>query len=99
MNSQSFGEPVAVVVGLGFVRKIPSVMAAYQITAEWPGGVSRAVRQRTLMVCRGVLNGIGSVESAREAFIEFAEEAGILFDEADQGIAAFEPSLPLSIRV
>ncbi len=89
MKLQTFGEPVAVLVGLGFVRPVVNVMAAYQMMSEWPTARSDLSALNGLKVCRDALNGTASVSEARQAFIEFAAKSGILMEAVD---AKIQPS-------
>ena len=78
MNAQTFKQPVSVLVGLGFARTIPNVMAAYQLVAEWPVSPRSAVHLAALDACRACLKGEGKMEDARAAFLDFADRTGIL---------------------
>ncbi|MBS9719411.1 DUF982 domain-containing protein [Tianweitania sp. BSSL-BM11] len=81
MNAQSFDKPVAVLVGLGFVRVVPTVMAAYEMVAEWPASPRSLPHAAALDACRAALNGEGKPEDAHAAFLRFAEHTGILMDD------------------
>jgi len=82
MNAQTFKQPVSVLVGLGFARTIPNVMAAYQLVAEWPASPRSTVHLAALDACRACLKGEGKMEDARLAFLDFADRTGILMADA-----------------
>lgn len=92
MNAQTFDKPVSVLIGLGFIRTVPTVMAAYELVAEWPGSPRSLVQMAALSACRAALNGESRAENARKAFLDFAEHAGILMDESAS-------SLPVALQV
>lgn len=81
MNAQTFEKPISVLVGLGFSCTVPTVMAAYEMVAEWPASPRSLVQIAALSACRAALKGEGKAEDARSAFIDFAEHAGILMDD------------------
>ncbi|WP_312796648.1 DUF982 domain-containing protein [Tianweitania sp.] len=81
MNAQTFDKPVAVLIGLGFVRNVPTVMAAYEMVAEWPASPRSLPQVKALNACRAALNGEGRAEDAHLAFLDFAEHTGILMED------------------
>ena len=81
MKTDKFGSPVEVFVGLGFPTEIATILAAFQLLNEWSG--SRGpVHQRAFDACRAALNGSDDAAGARQAFVEFARDRGILAPEA-----------------
>ncbi len=73
MRHHAFEEPVAVLIGLGFVREITDVWEAYTFLNEWQPCASRkADHAAALKACRAALSDEGGVETARSHFIAFA---------------------------
>jgi hypothetical protein len=95
MSAPDFDEPVAVLLGLGFARSVANVMTAYQIVADWPSVQPRKEQVLALEACRAVLKGEGDVVVARQAFVDFAERAGILLGDAPIPVAP--PELPADV--
>ena len=95
MNAQTFDKPVSVLIGLGFVRSVPTVMAAYELVAEWPASPRSLAHVKALGACRAALNGECRAEDARTAFLDFAEHTGILIEDAAAMLPA-TTQVPLS---
>jgi hypothetical protein len=81
MNGQTFEKPISVLIGLGFIRTVPNVMAAYELVAEWPASPRSSMQIGALRACRAALNGQCTAEDARTAFLCFADHAGILMED------------------
>lgn len=94
MSAQTFDQPISVLVGLGFVRTVSTVMAAYQIVSEWSASPRSLAQVAALSACRAALNGEGKVEDAHAAFLDFAGHAGILMDDPAPVPALAQPSAP-----
>lgn len=95
MHAQTFEKPVSVLIGLGFIRTVSTVMAAYEMVAEWPASPRSRTHLNALGACRGALNGECKAEEARSAFLRFAEQAGILMEDPSP-IMGSEPQLSTS---
>lgn len=78
MNHTTFEEPVAVVVGLGFVKHINTAMDAYTFLNEWPVHHTKSAYALALKVCRAAISGDADGETARTAFLEFARSNHLL---------------------
>ena len=72
MDHTVFEEPVAVVVGLGFVKHINTPMDAFTFLNEWPVHQARSAHAVALKICRAAICGDADCETARGAFMEFA---------------------------
>ncbi|MDX8537046.1 DUF982 domain-containing protein [Mesorhizobium abyssinicae] len=59
----------------GMMQGVSSVEAALEVMRGWP--VKPKLRA-AYIACAEVLDGIGTVEAAREAFVAAAREAGVL---------------------
>jgi hypothetical protein len=88
MNAQTFDKPVSVLIGLGFVCSVPTVMAAYEMVAEWPASPRSLPQLNALSACRAALNGQCRAEDAHAAFVNFAEHTGILMEDATSMLSA-----------
>lgn len=72
MDHTEFDEPVAVVVGLGFVKQINTAMDAFTFLNEWPVHQAKSAHAVALNVCRAAICGDADSETARSVFVEFA---------------------------
>lgn len=80
MGQRSFENPVWVFVSDYFCRQVASAREAASFLREWSGGHT-APYSHAIAICTCALAGAISAESAREAFIEFAERERILVSE------------------
>ena len=78
MNSTLFEEPVTVLVGLGFPRKIGSAIEAYQLLSDMRLMTSKAAHKMTMQACRAAIDGKIDPQIARAAFVAFASRIGML---------------------
>ncbi len=78
MDYAVFDEPVAVVVGLGFVKHLNNAMDAYTFLNEWPVHQAKSAHALALKVCRAAICGDADCETARSAFVEFARNSHLL---------------------
>lgn len=81
MTAQKFDQPVSVFIGLGFPREIATVLDAYDLLLEW-NGIPDLDYHAAVDVCRKALSAERTVQEARDAFERFANNRGILSDEA-----------------
>lgn len=82
MHHHAFEEPVAVLIGLGFVREIGDVWEAYTFLNEWqPCARRKLSHAEALKACRAALSDAGVVETARSHFVEFARGNHLLGPE------------------
>jgi hypothetical protein len=83
-----FSKPVDVLVGLGFPSCIRSVSRAYAVLVDWPLSQRGAMHAAAMTACRAAMSGEGEAETAREAFADFARQAGILACDTKTLVAA-----------
>jgi hypothetical protein len=68
-------------VGLGFPRDVETLLDAFHVLTEW-SGTRDADHARACASCREALAGRASIEEAREDFVTFARNRGILAPDA-----------------
>lgn len=61
-------------------REVKSVLGATEVLIDWPHARRGPVYQETMGVLRAAVGGTVSVEEAHDAFVAFAEHAGVLVD-------------------
>ncbi len=61
-------------------RQVKSVAGATEVLIDWPHARRGPVYQETMGILRAAVAGSVSVEEARDAFVAFAEHAGVLVD-------------------
>jgi hypothetical protein len=76
-----FNQPVSVILGLGFPRTIETVLDAYDVLLEW-NGIPDLDYHAAIDLCVKAIQGDAAPDDAREAFERFADNRGILSDEA-----------------
>jgi hypothetical protein len=81
MELTRFNKPVSILVGLGYPAKIHSVKQAYEFLSETPTIAAKKAQSVTLKICKAALNGEIDAETARSAFVAFAERSAILAPE------------------
>lgn len=84
MNSTFFKEPVTVLVGLGFPRKIENAMEAYQLLSDMRLITSRAAHKVAMQACKAALDGQIDPELARSAFVAFARRSAMLVSNSSR---------------
>jgi hypothetical protein len=80
MLAQPFEQPVLVWVGLGFPRRLNTVVDAYQFALEWCGNSPE--QRAALRACKAALAGEVDAETARGVFVAFARKKDILVEDA-----------------
>jgi hypothetical protein len=78
MNNTFFEEPVTVLVGLGFPRRIESATEAYQLLSDMQLTASKAAHKVATQACKAAIDGKIDPETARSAFIAFARRSAML---------------------
>jgi Protein of unknown function (DUF982) len=78
MKRTSFEKPVTVLVGLGFPRKIENAFEAYQLLSEMRLIAHHRAQKVALRACREAMTGTIEPETARSAFVAFAQRCGML---------------------
>lgn len=78
MELTRFNKPVSILVGLGYPAKVYSAKQAYEYLSETPTIAARNVQSVALKVCKAAMNGEVDPETARSAFVAFAERSAIL---------------------
>lgn len=78
MPSQAFDKPVHVLVGLGFPRRLESVIDAYQFVTDWCG--HGPDQDAAIRACKAALNGAIDAETARGVVVQFARKKDILIE-------------------
>lgn len=66
MLAQPFGKPLHVFVGLGFPRRLNTVVDAYQFLMDWNGNSPE--RKAAIRACKAALCGEVDAETARGVF-------------------------------
>lgn len=82
MNNTFFEEPVTVLVGLGFPRRIESASEAYQLLSDMKLTASKAAHKVAMQACKAAIDGKIDPETARSAFITFARRSAMLLSNA-----------------
>ncbi|KHJ54517.1 hypothetical protein LA66_13860 [Aureimonas altamirensis] len=88
MTVGNFREPVTVLVGIGVPVAVSDVRHALELMIDWPHRSRRTGHFACIDTCRQALNGRCDTETAREAFMSFAESAGILMPPLNDAILA-----------
>lgn len=79
MLSQPFEKPVHVWVGLGFLRRLNSVVDAYQFVTDWCGNSPE--QRAAIRACKAALAGEVDAETARGILMQFARKKDILVED------------------
>jgi hypothetical protein len=79
MLSQPFEKPVHVWVGLGFPRRLNSVVDAYQFVVDWCGNSPE--QRAAIRACKAALAGDIDAETARGILVQFARKRDILVED------------------
>lgn len=74
----SFEDPVTLLVGLGFPRRIGTVLEAYAFLQEWPQSCRNDLHRRALAACKAGIAGKLSPERVRNELLRFAQSNDIL---------------------
>jgi hypothetical protein len=92
MDNYAFEEPVAVIVGLGFVREVGDAMQAFTFLNEWqPFASKKASHAMALKACKAALCGEVDAETARSVFAEFARSNHLLAPEMKPAVISALP--------
>lgn len=78
MNGTLFEKPVAILVGLGFPRKIGSANEAYQLLSDMRLTASHGAHRMAMQVCKAAIEGKVDPQIARSAFVAFARRTAML---------------------
>ena len=78
MERTRFNKPVSILVGLGYPAKIYSAREAYEYLLDRPTIAASKAQSVALKVCKAALKGEVDPETARSAFVAFAERNAIL---------------------
>ena len=79
MLAMQFREPVCVWIGLGFPRRLNSVVDAHQFLMDWHGDSPEL--KAASRACKAALLGEIDAETARGVFVAFARKKDILFED------------------
>lgn len=82
-----FEQPVIVLVGLGYPRRVENALAACSLLQDMPETGQAELRDAALAACRAAISGEVAVERARALFAAYAERKGILVESAAAPIA------------
>jgi hypothetical protein len=82
MERTRFNKPVSILVGLGYPAKIHSARQAYEYLLDRPTIAANKVQSVALRVCKAALQGEVDAETARSAFVAFAERNAMLAPES-----------------
>ena len=96
MLDTAFSNPVTVLVGMGFPRKISSLMDAIRYLDEQPSIVRDEAFQVTYAACRGVLAQENTPQEAYDLLCALARRRGILVEEmiSEPASAACQSVMP-----
>jgi Protein of unknown function (DUF982) len=81
MNNTLFEEPVTVLVGLGFPRRIESAIEAHQLLSDMRLTANKAAHTAALHACKAAIDGEVDPEIARSAFVAFARRSAMLISK------------------
>jgi len=84
---------VAIAVGAGFKREIASLSAMQNFLKEWPQAMRGDCYVAAAQACEAAWTGERKLEEARQAFLSFAEKAGILWTGVDPVTALREAKI------
>lgn len=81
MLDTAFSNPVTLLVGMGFPRKIRSLMDAIRYLDDQPSILRDEAFQVTYAACRGVLGQENTLQEAHDLFCALARRRGVLVEE------------------
>ncbi|WP_412177198.1 DUF982 domain-containing protein [Mesorhizobium sp. ZC-5] len=81
MTACRFDQPVSVILGLGFPHTVETVLDAYHVLLEW-NGIPDLDYHAAIDLCVKALRGEATASETQEAFKRFADNRGILSEEA-----------------
>ncbi|MBZ9681764.1 DUF982 domain-containing protein [Mesorhizobium sp. CO1-1-7] len=93
MNRWQFEEPVTILVGMGFPRKIESVMEAYALLQDWPAASRNGAHAVALNACKAGIAGEIDPETVRATLVTFARRNDILLPDMVSPAAAMDNAL------
>ncbi|MER9167763.1 DUF982 domain-containing protein [Mesorhizobium australicum] len=93
MNRWQFEEPVTILVGMGFPRKIESVMEAYVLLQEWPAASRNSAHSVALNACKAGIAGEIDPETVRATLVTFARRNDILLPDMVSPASAMDNAL------
>jgi hypothetical protein len=93
MEYDRFDEPVGVFVGMGYLAQIETVGRAYELLADMPDYQRGPGHTMAMNVCKAALAKEVDAETARAAFVRYAQSKGILAPEIKPVIAARETGI------
>ncbi|MHB2265635.1 DUF982 domain-containing protein [Aliihoeflea sp. PC F10.4] len=79
MLAKPFEKPIRVLTGLGFPRQLNTVADAYQMLLNWCGNSPE--QKAAIRACKSALAGDVNAETARGAFVAFAQKKDILVED------------------
>ncbi|WP_245426151.1 DUF982 domain-containing protein [Mesorhizobium sp. WSM3862] len=85
--------PVAIAVGAGFKREIASLAAMQNFLKEWPPEMRGDCYAAAVQTCEAARTGERKLGEARQAFVAFAQKAGILWTGVDPVTALREAKI------
>jgi hypothetical protein len=86
--SNVFHEPVTVLVGLGFPRRIDGPLDAVIFLNDVPDSARTSAHSMALKACKAALTGEIEAETARGAFRAYAQKQDILAPNTSEFLAA-----------
>ena len=78
MRYAQFEKPVTLLVGMGFPRRVESVMDAYVLLQEWPAAGRNGAHAVALNACKAGIAGEIDPETVRATLVTFARRNDIL---------------------
>jgi hypothetical protein len=81
MSAKAFPRPLSVLVGLGFPRRVASVLDACALLDGMPEYAHDEAFDAAMVTCRMAMAGTVTVEEAHDVFAAYARRTGILVDD------------------
>ena len=88
MHDKLFHSPVALTVGLGLKREIASLAEMHDFLTEWTTSRRGPLYRNAVQACDLAIPGYVTIEQARQALVEFAQAAGILWPDIEPVVGA-----------
>ena len=88
MEYDRFGDPVSVFIGMGYLAQIETVARAHELLADMPAHQRGPAHAAALNACRAAIAREIDAETARAAFVRYAQGKGMLAPRIDSVVAA-----------
>jgi hypothetical protein len=81
MSAKAFPRPLTVLVGLGFHRRVATVLDACAPLDGTPEHAHDEAFDAVMVTCRMAMAGTASIEEANDVFAAYARRTGIFVDD------------------